>query len=227
MIQALIFDFDGLIIDTELSEFQSWQEIYENHKVRLPLEEWVVCIGGASELFDVYGYLETQVGRPVQREEIAMKRRKRHLATVEALPLLPGVAEYIAEAKRLGLKLGMASSSSRAWVIGHLSRLGLLAHFDFIKCGDEVQHKKPEPELYLAVLDGLGITNKEAIVLEDSPNGVLAANRAGIFSVAVPNVITGQLPLDHANMRLTSMASMPLEALITEVERQQREQEGL
>lgn len=221
MIRALIFDFDGLVIDTELSEFQSWQEIYEAHKVHLPLEEWVVSIGGASELFDVYGYLETQLGCPVQREEIAVKRRKRHVATVEALPLLPGVEEYIAEAKRLGLKLGMASSSSRAWVTGHLSRRGLLEHFDFIKCGDEVQRKKPDPELYLAVLAGLDITNKEAIVLEDSPNGVLAANRAGIFSVAVPNVITGQLPLDHASLRLTSMASMPLERLIEEVERRQ------
>jgi HAD superfamily hydrolase (TIGR01509 family) len=221
MIRALIFDFDGLIIDTELSEFQSWQEIYKAHNVSLPLEEWVVCIGGASELFDVYGYLETQLGQPVQREEIAAKRRKRHMATVEALPLLPGVEEYITGMKRLGLKLGMASSSSRAWVTGHLARLGLLEYFDFIKCGDEVRCKKPDPELYLAVLDGLGITNKEAIVLEDSPNGVLAANHAGIFSVAVPNVITGQLPLDHASMRITSMKSISLEELIAEVERRQ------
>lgn len=218
MIKAVIFDFDGLILDTERSVFQSWQEIYEEHQATLPLEEWVVCIGGASELFDVYGYLEQQVGQPLKRDEIANRQRKRHVELVAQLPLLPGVADYIIEAKRLGLKIGMASSSSRAWVTGHLERLGLLQHFDFIKCGDEVRQKKPSPDLYLAVLEGLGISNTEAIVLEDSANGVLAANRAGIFCVAIPNVITGQVSLDHANMRLVSMAHMPLEELIRRAE---------
>lgn len=221
MIKAVIFDFDGLILDTERSVFQSWQEIYEEHQAQLPLEEWVVCIGGASELFDVYGYLEQQIGRPIKRDEIAIKQRQRHIEMVKQMPLLPGVADYIAEAKRLGLKIGMASSSSRAWVTGHLERLGLLHYFDFIKCGDEVRHKKPSPELYLAVLEGLGISNKEAIVFEDSANGILAANRAGIFCVAIPNVITSQVSLDHANMHLVSMAHMPLETLIHQVEQKQ------
>ncbi len=220
MIKALIFDFDGLILDTEQSVFQSWQEIYNEHQAQLPLDEWVVCIGGASELFDVYGYLEQQVGQLLKRDEIARKHRKRHIELVAQLPLLPGVADYISEAKRLGLKIGMASSSSRSWVTGHLERLSILHHFDFIKCGDEVRQKKPSPELYLAVLAGLEVSNKEAIVLEDSANGVLAARRAGIFCVAIPNIITQQLSFDHANMRLVSMAHMPLSTLIQHAERQ-------
>lgn len=220
MIKALIFDFDGLVLDTEQSVFQSWQEIYNEHQANLPLEEWVVCIGGASELFDVYGYLEQQVGQPLQRDEIARKHRKRHIELVAQLPLLPGVADYISEARRMGLKIGMASSSSRSWVTGHLERLGILQYFDFIKCGDEVRQKKPSPELYLAVLAGLEVSNKEAIVLEDSANGVLAAKRAGIFCVAIPNIITQQLSFDHANMRLVSMAHMPLATLIQHAERQ-------
>jgi HAD superfamily hydrolase (TIGR01509 family) len=221
MIEAVIFDFDGLIVDTELPVFQAWQEIYEEHNAVLPLEEWGACIGGAAEFFDVYGYLETQIGRSVLRADIAVKQRKRHLDLVAVQAILPGVEDYIATAKRLGLKLAVASSSPRSWVAGHLSRLGLFDHFDYTHCGDEVSNKKPDPELYLSVLTALGLRGDQAIALEDSPNGLWAAHRAGIFCVAVPNIITGQLPLDHANMQLTSLANMPLEALITEVEKRQ------
>lgn len=218
MIRALIFDFDGLILDTENSEFISWQEIYAEYQAELLLEEWAVCIGSGAETFDVYGRLEALVGRPLPREEIRQRRMQRHLALLGEEVLLPGVEDYLRDAKRLDLKLGAASSSSRKWVAGHLERLGILHYFDYMRCGDEVQRKKPDPELYLAVLAGLNVQADEAIALEDSPNGVWAAQRAGIFCVAVPNVITSQLPLDHADLRLTSMAAMSLEALIALVE---------
>ncbi len=221
MIQALIFDFDGLILDTEESEFRSWQEMYAEHHAVLPLEEWAICIGSGTEVFDVFAYLEMQLGRPVEREQIALRRRQRHLMLLAEKTLLPGVEAYIATAKDLGLKLGVASSSSRRWVAGHLERLGILHHFDYLRCGDEVTHKKPDPELYLTAMQGLGVEAHQSIALEDSPNGVRAAQRAGIFCVAIPNIITGQLPLDHADLRLTSMAHMPLEKLIAYVEQQQ------
>jgi HAD superfamily hydrolase (TIGR01509 family) len=219
MIQALIFDFDGLILDTEQSEFQAWQEVYAEHNVYLPLEQWALCIGGAAELFDPYAYLESLVGRSVQREEIAVKRRARHLELLAQQTVLPGVTDYLNAAKRLGLKVGVASSSSRNWVVGHLSQLGLLSYFNYIRCGDEVARKKPDPELYLAVLAALDVQAEQAIVLEDSPNGILAARRAGIFCVAVPNPLTSQLPLDHADLRLSSLADMSLERLIEEVQK--------
>ncbi len=218
MIRALIFDFDGLILDTEESEFQSWQEIFAEHNAHLPLAMWATCIGSGAEAFDVYAYLEERVGQEVQREEIVKRRHIRNQELLALKTVLPGVEAYISDAKRLGLKLAVASSSSRAWVTGHLARLNLLAYFDYLRCGDEVQHKKPDPELYLDVLKKFGITGKEAIVLEDSPNGIRAGQAAGIFSVAIPNVVTGQLPLEHADLRLSSMAAMPLEKLIALVE---------
>ncbi|GAC1354309.1 MAG: HAD family hydrolase [Ktedonobacteraceae bacterium] len=218
MIHALIFDFDGLILDTEESEFQTWQEVYAEHNARLPLDQWATAIGGGLEAFDVYGYLEAQIGRTIQREDIAVRRRERNRELLALKTVLPGVETYLVEAKRLGLKRAVASSSSRAWVTDHLSRLGLLESFDYLRCGDEVTHRKPDPELYLDVLKEFGITGDQAIVLEDSPNGVRAAQAAGIFCVAIPNVVTGQLPLDHADLRLASMADMPLEKLLALVE---------
>lgn len=217
MIRALVFDFDGLILDTEISAFQSWQEIYQAYQQDLPLEKWVLCIGTSEKVFEPYDYLASLVSQPLPRDEIQARRLQRHLELIAAEVALPGVETYIADARRLGLKLAVASSSSRRWVVGHLARLGLATHFDAIVCGDEVACVKPDPALYLAALDALAVQADEAIALEDSPNGVTAARRAGIFCVAIPNTLTSTLPLEHASLRLNSLADFPLEHLLTKV----------
>jgi HAD superfamily hydrolase (TIGR01509 family) len=153
---------------------------------------------------------------------IGAKCRQRQLELIARQEALPGVENYLSEARRLGLKVGLASNSSRAWVTGHLRRLGLFDQFDCLKCGDEVNRQKPEPELYLAALEALNTPADQAIAFEDSPNGVRAARAAGLFSVAVPNVITRQLPLDHADLRLPSLASRPLTDVISYAERELR-----
>jgi beta-phosphoglucomutase-like phosphatase (HAD superfamily) len=128
------------------------------------------------------------------------------------------VKDYIDDAKRLGLKVALASSSSHSWVDGHLSRLGLIAHFDCIKCSEDVKAVKPDPALYQSVLDELELSADEGIVLEDSANGILAAKRAGLFCVAVPNPMTCHLSLDLADLQLTSLADLPLEELLSRVQ---------
>jgi HAD superfamily hydrolase (TIGR01509 family) len=218
MIKALVFDFDGLILDTELSALQSWQEVYRVYKCDLPLAKWALCIGSGIDAFDPHTYLESLLERPISRDEIAPIRLRRHLELIETQVALPGVEDYIHAAKRLGLKIAVASSSPRSWVVSHLTRLGLQTAFDAMKFGDEVSRKKPNPEIYLAALELLGVRADQAIALEDSPNGVLAAQRAGIFCVAIPNPVTSQLPLDHADMRLQSLADLPLDQLIVLVE---------
>ena len=135
---------------------------------------------------------------------------------------LPGVREYIAEAKRLGLHLGVASSSSREWVVGHLTELGLSAYFDCIKCRDDVPRVKPDPALYQAVVETFALQPSQAIALEDSPNGIAAAKRAGLFCVAVPNPLTRQLSLAHADLLVSSLADLPLQHLLEHVQRHGR-----
>jgi HAD superfamily hydrolase (TIGR01509 family) len=217
MIRALIFDFDGLILETELPEYLSWQEIYQEHQSSLPLSEWAACVGTSADRFDPCAYLEAQIGRPVNRAELGSRQRQRSNELIDAQAAQPGVEAFLTDATRLGLKIGLASSSSSDWVTGHLARLGLLEYFDCIKCADHVQQVKPDPQLYLAVLAELDIEPHQAIAFEDSPNGVLAAKRAGLFCVAVPNAITRQLALDQADLQLASLAALPLKMLLEEV----------
>lgn len=215
-IRAIIFDFDGLILDTEGPEYQSWTEMYQEHGCELDLETWAVCVGTAN-VFDPYAELERRYGQPIDRERVRALRRQRNDELIALESVRPGITDYLIEGRRLGLKLGVASSSTRSWVGGHLERLGIIDNFHCLRCVDDVKQAKPDPELYLAALDALGVAAHEAIAIEDSPNGILAANRAGIYCVAVPNALTSQLPLDHADLRLASLTDLPLAQLLKRI----------
>lgn len=217
--KALIFDFDGLILDTEWPDYESWQEVYSQHGCNLPVEAWGQIVGGtgASD-FDPITHLEGLCGEKLDREEIWISRRAKYLDNIANQPVLPGVIDYLDAAEDLGLSLAIASSSPENWVRGHLARLGLYDRFEAIKTADDVKRTKPDPELYLAALSALQVKPGEAIVFEDSPNGIQAAKAAGIYAVAVPNRLTAQLALDQADMRLTSLAELPLKALIEKIE---------
>jgi HAD superfamily hydrolase (TIGR01509 family) len=213
-IRALIFDFDGLILDTEGASYQSWAEIYEEHGGTLTMDVWSRVLGGSGLEVDHIARLEEASGRAVDPDEIHRRRLRRKLALIDAEEALPGVLDYIAAGKRLGLKLAVVSSSPHQWVDGYLAKLGIEREFDAVICGDDAERVKPAPDLYLLALDRLGIGPKEAVVFEDSPNGVTAAQAAGIFCVAVPNPISAQLSTDHADLTLPSLADMPLEDLL-------------
>ena len=224
MIRALIFDFDGLILDTESPDLQSWREVYEDHGHPFPEEVWLPVIGGSSVdfEFDPYEHLQSLLERPVDREAIRSKRRRRNRELVENEPILPGVETYIADAQRLGLSLGVASSSTREWVLGHLARIGLSQHFDTVKCRDDVGRSKPDPAAYLAVLDALCVEPEEAIALEDSTNGSIAAKAAGIYCLAVPNAVTRHFNFEHADHLVESLEDLSLEKLIARAEENRR-----
>jgi HAD superfamily hydrolase (TIGR01509 family) len=214
MIRALIFDFDGLILDTEGPVFQSWQELYQEFGCVLDLATWADYIGMSPGAIDLYFPLEACLGYPVDRLSLEPQRERRELALISGQSIRPGVLKYLTRARQIGLKIGLASSSPCTWVTGHLERLDLLQFFDVIKAADDVARTKPDPSLYQTVLHCLGIQPDQAIAIEDSPNGILAARRAGLYCLAVPNHLTRQLPLDHANLQIDSLADLPLDALL-------------
>jgi HAD superfamily hydrolase (TIGR01509 family) len=215
MIKALIFDFDGLIVDTEWPDYESWQLVYRQHGCELAVEKWGQIVGGigASD-FDPHSHLEELCGKQLDREEIWLDRRKQYLDELSAQPILPGVLDYLDDAERRGLKLAIASSSPENWVRGHLARLGIYQRFDVIKTADDVVRTKPDPALYLAAMEALKISASEGIVFEDSPNGVRAAKAAGLYCVAVPNKLTEQLAFTGSDLYLSSLEEKPLAELL-------------
>ncbi len=215
---AVVFDFDGLILDTETTDFQSWQEVYRAHGCELSLDDWADCIGRPAGHFDPFEHLARQSGLRVDRERIRTGRaaRMRELNLLQSV--LPGVRDYLREARRLRLKIGLASSSDRAWVQGHLGRLGLLDLFATIKCLEDTGAHKPDPAPYLAVLDALGVRPARAVAFEDSPHGVAAAKAAGMLCVAVPNAVTRRLRLEGADLVLDSLASVPLSDVLAQLD---------
>ena len=215
MIRGLIFDFDGLILDTEGPVYQSWVELYQEFEVELPFDLWASIIGTSDyEHFDPYVMLEKKTGRPLDRAVLRERRFAREMEMTNQQPILPGVEEKLAQAKEMGLRLGVASSSSRQWVTGHLIRLGLMRFFEAIHTSEDVERTKPDPALFLLTLKSLELQPEDAIVFEDSPNGITAAKMAGIFTVAVPNPLTRALPLDHADLHLDSLADLSLEGIL-------------
>jgi HAD superfamily hydrolase (TIGR01509 family) len=217
MIRAIVFDFDGLILDTEEPVYRSWLEVYQAHGEELPFERWVQIVGSTTTGFHPQHHLEERLGRALPKE-VLERRIGRRTELVLAQKLLPGVVSHIDQAKAMGLKVGVASSSTVEWVRGHLARLGILEQFDCLRCRDDVAHAKPEPDLYVAVLDCLGVAAADAFAIEDSPNGVMAAKRAGLRCVAIPNSITAKLDLSGADVLLGSLAEITLADLLKKIE---------
>ncbi len=218
MIRALVFDFDGLILETEEPVYRSWLEVYEEHGEELPFDRWIQIVGSTTAGFHPQHHLEERLGRPLP-QEVLDRRISRRTELVLAQKLLPGVVHRLEEARAAGVKLGVASSSTAEWVRGHLERLGVLGQFDCLRCRDDVAHAKPEPDLYLAVLECLGVRASEAVAIEDSPNGIAAAKRAGMRCVAIPNSITARLDLSQADLLLHSLADVTLDQLVERLDR--------
>ncbi len=220
MVRALVFDFDGLIIDTEVPVYRAWAEVYERHGERLSPEFWATIIGYGVDRFDPLEDLERRLGRQLDRETVQAERRLRQQELTAMLRVLPGVEDWRLDAVGRGVRLGVASSSGRGWVLGHLGRLGLDG-WDCVRCGDDVERTKPAPDLYLAVLDCLGVVPSEAMAVEDSGVGVAAAKSAGLYCVAVPSALTAGHDFGRADLILRSLADLPFAEAAHRAERSQ------
>ncbi|MBC8334633.1 MAG: HAD family hydrolase [Anaerolineales bacterium] len=218
MLKALIFDFDGLILDTETPEFEVLQKIYAEYDAELSISKWGQIIGGSgAETFDPLADLEQLTGRKIHRQPLLDRWRAEADALIRANPVLTGVVELLDEAQHRGLKMAVASSSPHKWVDMHLQRLGLVDRFEHIICSDDVSRTKPSPELFLLALSKLNVRADQAVVFEDSPNGVKAANAAKIFVVAVSNPITSLLTFSGEDLRLESLAQFSLTKIAAEI----------
>ncbi|HEV2590612.1 MAG TPA: HAD-IA family hydrolase [Gaiellaceae bacterium] len=215
--RAFLFDFDGLILDTETASQAGWAWLYQQHGHTLPPDKWALMVGTVDG-WDIWGNLEQHTG-PLDREDWNKRRYEHELTLLEAEELRPGIADYLEYAEQNGLKRAIVSSASRQWIDMHLARLEREVGWDAIVTADhDPVRAKPEPTLYLEALEQVGVDAAEAIAFEDSPNGAIAAKAAGIFVVGVPNAVTAGYGLgDHADLVVDSLADLPPDRLVAEL----------
>lgn len=215
VIKAVVFDFDGLLIDTETPLFEAYQRIFAEHGAKLTRDFWGSFLGTNRHTLD---FLEESLGREVYRPAIERTVMELYEKAMELQGLRPGVEAYVQEAKAAGLRVGLASSSQRLRIEPYLRKFGIFHYFDCIRTGLDASQGKPDPELYVSVLEGLCVRPQEAIAFEDSLHGLQAAKRAGLICVIVPNPVTCHLPFSGHDLRLDSMAEISLTQVIAQVE---------
>jgi putative hydrolase of the HAD superfamily len=216
MMKALIFDFDGLILDTETTEYRSFQQLAEPYGLELSIEMWHQWVGTLNGRSHAMSYVYEQIQQShgvIEMKSLESTFFEIFETLIAKQEILPGVHEMIQQAKKHQLLLAIASSSQYDWVSHFLKKHHLIEYFDHIQTRDNVQHVKPHPEIYLTALQHLKIHASDAIAFEDSSVGSRAAKAAGLYCIVVPNIITAQQNFDHVDLVVESMAQLTIQDL--------------
>jgi HAD superfamily hydrolase (TIGR01509 family) len=209
---ALIFDFDGLLVDSESTALLAWREQFAVHELDFPLEVWHQFIGSQGSQEAMMAAIRAG-GIEFDDVELRGEWRERHNRIVSTEPLRAGVEAFLDEAAAAGARFAVASSATRDWLDQQLGRLGIRDRFEVV-CARDNGRVKPAPDIYLAAIAALGVEAADAIAFEDSPNGITAAKAAGLFCVAVPNPVTADLPLEQADLRVESFTEISYSELV-------------
>lgn len=217
LIKGVIFDFDGLIVDTETTWYEAFKEVFnESHHMNIDLLGYSQCIGTGNDV--LYNYFRELAGESVNCEMLEEQAAIRYETMMKTPILREGVKDYLDEAKQSNIRIALASSSSKRWVHKYLAQLNIMEYFEVINTQDDVSNIKPDPELYLKTLMDLGLSRDETIVFEDSLNGLSAAKQAGIRCVIVPNNVTKNLKFENFDVRIDSMGEISLSELLKRIE---------
>ena len=213
-LRAVLFDFDGTILDTETPEFEEWRSTFRARGHDLGLDVWQHSLGTVGA-YDPCAHLADLTGTPFDHDALRQEVYARHQTRCEAQPLLPGVVDRLREARAAGLKTAVASSSLSSWVEEWLAHHGIRDLFDAVCTREQVRQVKPAPDLFLLAATRLGVAADQCLVFEDSPNGISAARVAGMRCVAIPNPLTRHLPLGEADFVVESLADYSLAEILS------------
>ena len=209
---AVIFDFDGTIFDSETPIYQAYAAALAELGLDLTVAGFASMVGHAED--ESHRALCRAVGAEVDRDDLEERYARQDRSWRDTLPALPGAEALLGELTAAGVPLGIASSSPESWVETHLVRLGLREHFAVIASRDQVEGRgKPDPASYRYATQHLGADPARTIAIEDSNPGITAAVAAGLTVVVIPSEITQHTDLRAAHHTVATMEHLDLEAL--------------
>ncbi len=204
-IAAILFDFDGVLVDTEWAIYQAWRRTFEAHGQHLPLDVYTRCIGSDFATWSPKTHLEELTGNAFDWHDLDARRQKEIVTDLQHEGPMPGVIEWLVQLRDEGMPCAVVSSSSHHWVDGWLERLDMIGYFDTVVCRGDAPRIKPAPDLYLEAANRLAVPPVDCLVVEDSLNGLNAAKEAGMIAWAVPNRVTDCLDFSRADQTFRSL----------------------
>jgi len=203
--KAVLFDFDGIIIDSEWPIYESWMRVFEAEGHSLGVEMYVKCIGSDFDTWSPEKYLEDLTGKEFNWQEVNARRQVELEADLVGVEPLAGVVSLFEKLKMEGKKIAVVSSSTHKWVDAWLEKLDLIKYCDHVVCRGDAPQIKPAPDLYAEAVKRFGLEPDACLVIEDSLNGMLAGNAAGCRTLVVPSRLTSCLDFSSADVVIGSL----------------------
>jgi HAD superfamily hydrolase (TIGR01509 family) len=207
-IAAVLFDFDGVLVDTEWAIYQAWRRTFRTHGHDLPLEVYTRCIGSDFATWSPKTHLEELSGLAFDWHDLDARRQEEIMRDLTDEKPMPGAIGLLGQLTAKGLRRAVVSSSSHHWVDGWLEKLAFAGHFETVVCRGDAPQIKPAPDLYLEAAKRMGLSPSECLVIEDSFNGVKSAKAAGMRVWVVPNRVTAGLDFSAADRVFPSLVDL-------------------
>ena len=211
---AVIFDFDGVVLDSETPEYESHRRLYERSGVPLTIEDWCGAIGLWTEDHDDRRFeaLCTRSACPPARDAYHTERRRIFAELVPAEPMR-GIRDLLRALGDAGVPAAIASTAPARWVVPAAERIGVRPLFRAIVTGEEVARRKPAPDVYLEAARRLGVPPADAVAIEDSGPGIASARAAGMTTIAIPHWLTATHDLAAADASVAHAGELTVDRL--------------
>ncbi len=205
---AVLFDFDGVLVDTEWAIYQAWLRTFRAHGHELPLEVYTRCIGSDFATWSPKTHLQELSGLDFDWHDLDARRQEEILTELKHEGTMAGVIPLLEYLTRTAIRRAVVSSSSHQWVDGWLEKLAISPYFETVVCRGDAEQIKPAPDLYLEAARRLGLEPESCLVIEDSLNGVKSAKAAGMPVWVVPNRVTAGLDFATADRIFPSLVEL-------------------
>lgn len=205
---AVLFDFDGILVDTEWEIYQAWLETFREHGHDLPLSLYTRCIGSDFDAWSPKLHLEELTRLNFDWIQMDERRQIRIRSALSKHGPIDGVVAVLKLLREIGIPMAVVSSSSHHWVDGWLEKLELMGFFQEIVCKGDAPKIKPAPDLFIEAALRLRVKASDCLVIEDSLNGLNSAKAAGMMAWMVPNRVTAKLDFTRADRVFTSFLEL-------------------